>query len=734
MVQAKVKHDNRFIRRATSISIISYLFFFTLASLTLRSDERLTGLILGMFYVIAPMCALTASLMASKHTESYKRLWRLLSAGMFLWLMGAITLSTYATLLGVTNVPSPSLADVFTVAYAPLVLGILLSLGRIRLPFDAQKKQLLVNITMAASAAFLLCYRFILVPIWFSSTSASFFEKLFTIAYPMFDWILLTSLMFASSRLFEKQVEGWLAFLLAAFTFSVLADIPIFVFGYQMNPLTLLFAGSAGILVTIAAVDEITGAFIGVRERTSSKILRSDTKKLTQSPLKTLLIPFATTMVIPIVWLSFSFNGYRQEIPILGVVSILILLLLIYRNHLLLSENAILFAKTLRDSLTGLSNHRYFQEALCKTVAKAKRMNKKLSLIVIDIDNFTDVNKLYGHSVGDRILTTIANAITAELRENDEACRLSSDEFAVILPKTSSKLAYHRASEIRSSINRTISENFSHALVTVTMGISTFPTLAEDKETLLHTAEGALYWAKLNGKDQSLLFDPSVVEALSAEERARRVEEAALIDLVQSLAKAVDARDEYTQRHSKRVCSLAARLAKHMSLSPNEVKHIEIAGILHDVGKIGIPDSILNKPGRLTDEEMNVIQGHPALTVQILESTSLREFIPYVKAHHERWDGQGYPEGLKGEDIPLPSRILAIADTFDAMTTDRPYRRAMTINEALTEIERCSGSQFDPEIAEQFLAMFEYRHRKTNSADSNTGDFRDDQRVSPVSA
>ncbi|WP_286677434.1 HD-GYP domain-containing protein, partial [Candidatus Aquicultor secundus] len=243
-----------------------------------------------------------------------------------------------------------------------------------------------------------------------------------------------------------------------------------------------------------------------------------------------------------------------------------------------------------------------------------------------------------------------------------------------------------------------------------------YPTLAKDKDELLHTADGALYWGKLQGKNNVLTYDPQVVEALSAEERTKRVEEAALLDLVKTLVTAVDAKDEYTGLHSNGVSDMAGKLARQIGLDEEAINRVEVAGMLHDVGKIGMPDSILNKPSRLTDDEMAIIKTHPELSAQIINSTSLKDVVPAVRSHHERWDGNGYPNGLKGKQIPLEARILAIADTYDAMITDRPYRKGLPVDDAITEIKRSAGTQLDPELVGHFLALFSYRNTKKRSA------------------
>ena len=180
----------------------------------------------------------------------------------------------------------------------------------------------------------------------------------------------------------------------------------------------------------------------------------------------------------------------------------------------------------------------------------------------------------------------------------------------------------------------------------------------------------------------------------------------AYIDTLSALTSAIDAKDSYTRGHSERVTELSLRLAEEIGLAGEEIEKIKLGGLLHDIGKIGIPEGILNKPGRLNDEEFEIIKSHPDLGLHILGKVEfLESIVPIIRHHHERYDGKGYPDGLKGEVIPLLARVVSVVDTFDAMTTDRPYRKAMTLDEALKEIERCSGSQFDPEIAAHFIRM-----------------------------
>ncbi len=640
-----------------------------------------------------------------------------MAIGMFFWMAGELIFISYVIKYGLAHVPSPSIADLFSIAYVPIVLGVMLSLGRIRRPFDNGKKQFLANASMLALAGFLLCYKFLLIPEWYLNQSMTIAQRMYAIGYPLFDWIIFVSLLLATHKFLEGRIEGWLSLLIAAFSFAIIADITFYLFGNQRNPFTTWGMMITAMLIALSAVDEVTGVLIGTINRVQQKIKGlSNTRALSNNPWRTLLIPFITTMVIPIVWVAYSINGHKSEVVVLGSVSTIALLLVLYRNHLLFSDNAILFSKALLDSLTGLNNHRYFHEALSKAITKADKTKKPFSLLVLDIDNLSNINNQYGHFFGDKVLTTIGAAITSRIREADDVCRLSGDEFGVILPRTNENQSQSIAHAIKKRVDKTLTNTFPDKEITVTIGLSTYPTLAKDKDELLHTADGALYWGKLHGKNNVLTYDPQVVEALSAEERAKRVEEAALLDLVRTLVTAVDARDAYTRVHSDGVSAMASKLARHIGLDEKSINRIEVAGMLHDVGKIGVPDSILNKPSRLTDDEMAVIKTHPELSAEIINSTSLKDVVPAVRAHHERWDGNGYPYRLKGEEIPLEARILAVADTYDAMVTDRPYRKGLPVDDALSEIKRSAGTQLDPELVDHFLALFSYRNTKKRSA------------------
>jgi diguanylate cyclase (GGDEF)-like protein len=345
----------------------------------------------------------------------------------------------------------------------------------------------------------------------------------------------------------------------------------------------------------------------------------------------------------------------------------------------------------LTDPLTGLGNHRHFHDRLERDLADAAAQVFPLSLCLVDIDDFKRVNDRFGHPAGDKVLAQLAT----KMRQSGEAFRLGGDEFAILLPGRDEESASLVAEAIR---ERIATLELDHAgTVTISAGIATLPKEGIARDELVRRADSALYWAKEYGKNQIRAYRPEVVEIAELKRLAAGPDRAARYRAAASLAKAVDARDAYTGSHSERVAELAARIATRMAVDGELIELTRLAGSLHDLGKLAVPEEILRKPAALSDSERLVIERHPQIGFRMLESLGVDPVGQWVLHHHERWDGAGYPDGLGGEEIPLGARILFVADAFDAMTTERVYRlHPLSQAEAIEELERCAGSQFDP--------------------------------------
>ena len=371
-----------------------------------------------------------------------------------------------------------------------------------------------------------------------------------------------------------------------------------------------------------------------------------------------------------------------------------------------LYERAYLEART--DELTGLLNRKYFFELLNEEFNKTN--GHSLALIILNIDDFKLYNQLYGNKEGDLALSRVARIINATVGNNGYVARYSGKEFAVILPGYDMLSAKNLADNIRKQIlnmNKSSSE-YSLKVLTVSGGICAIPYGATTVKELVENADMAVFQVKRSGKNAILLstgggINPVNIDTVSDHKENIYSEYASTI---YALTAAIDTKDHYTFNHSKNVAYYACELAYACGLSEDSVEIIREAGLLHDIGKIGIPEHILNKPGALTDEEYETMKGHVENSVSIIRHLpSLDYVIPAVIGHHERYDGRGYPRRIAGEDIPLSARILCIADSFDAMVSKRSYKKAYEVEFALQEIEKQSGRQFDYKLADIFVNL-----------------------------
>jgi diguanylate cyclase (GGDEF)-like protein len=346
----------------------------------------------------------------------------------------------------------------------------------------------------------------------------------------------------------------------------------------------------------------------------------------------------------------------------------------------------------LTDPLTGLGNHRHFQDRIREELQLAIENGTPLALCLVDIDDFKRINDTFGHPAGDRMLSQVAS----RLRAGGEAFRLGGDEFALILPGRDGDAALEAA---RSIIARMAALDLPETGgITVSAGVGAFPRDAAGLDELMRVTDGALYWSKEHGKNQVRLARADVVELADLKRLATGPDRSARFRAASALARAVDARDTFAGRHSERVASLAARIALRMGLSEDEIELARLAGSLHDLGKLAIPEEILRKRGPLTDSERTILERHPQIGYRMLESLGVEPIALWVLHHHERWDGTGYPEGLSGARIPLGARIVFVADAYDAMVSESPYREPVQGAVALAELERCAGEQFDPSV------------------------------------
>ena len=358
------------------------------------------------------------------------------------------------------------------------------------------------------------------------------------------------------------------------------------------------------------------------------------------------------------------------------------------------------------DELTGLYNHRYFQEFLQKSIDEADKKKQEVSLLFMDIDYFKNFNDINGHQAGDLLLKEISQILKYCIRDTDAVARYGGEEFAVILPNTTEKNALKIGERIRSSIQSTYfkgQENQPDKNITISIGVSSYPKRAISKHQLINTADDALYRAKSFNRNRVELYH-SVLDELSENRDIN-------IDTVKSLKyfiNMINIKDRYTYGHTERVVIYSKYFGEYINLTEEEKIKLQVSAYLHDIGKLEIPEEVLNKKEKLTQSERQMFINHPQVGVDLIKNIEqLSEFKLIIKHHHERYDGNGYPSGLKGLDIPYLSRILTIVDSFDAMTSNRTYNKVKTKEEAIKELRDHSGKQFDPDLVEKFINMLE---------------------------
>ncbi len=358
------------------------------------------------------------------------------------------------------------------------------------------------------------------------------------------------------------------------------------------------------------------------------------------------------------------------------------------------SARAQLREQATTDALTGLANHRAFQEALGREMERAARHGRPVALALIDLDHFKRVNDEHGHQAGDDVLTEAAARLRAGIRDGDTIARVGGEEFAWLMPETTGMEAWQAAERVREAIAATPFPRVGH--VTISAGVCDVAH-ARDPGELYRFADGALYWSKHHGRDVVFLYSPEVVEVLSDAEQAARLGRRQALQSIRVLARAVEAKDPAILGHSERVADLAVAIATALGWRAERAAALREAGLVHDVGKIAIPEAILLKPGRLTQSETATVRTHAAIGAEMLRDVMTDEQVRWVRGHHERWGGGGYPDRLRGEEIPDGARILGLADAWDVMTSDRVYSAALTREEAIAEVRDWTRTQFWPE-------------------------------------
>jgi diguanylate cyclase (GGDEF)-like protein/putative nucleotidyltransferase with HDIG domain len=364
------------------------------------------------------------------------------------------------------------------------------------------------------------------------------------------------------------------------------------------------------------------------------------------------------------------------------------------------------------DPLTGLNNRYGFREALDLEVERARRGAGRLALVTADVDGLKELNDRAGHHAGDATLRRIGRVLSAVKRQSDVAARVGGGEFALVLPDTDCDGALGFVERLRKGIAAEFAADELPA--TLSFGVASQPRHGQTAASLIRACDEAVSSAKHDGGDRVVLHSPEL-RGLHRERDGTDVEAERYIAVMLDLAETVDLRFSGTARHSETVGRYAEMMARELGLPEPRIERVRLAGMLHDVGKVAVPDSILHKPAKLSDDEFTTIKRHPELGAQIIEHPSLADVSEWVATHHERPDGRGYPRGLSSREIAVEAQIIAVADAYEAMTSDRAYRGSIGQEAARAELLRCAGSQFDPGVVNAFLALLERESGRTSA-------------------
>jgi diguanylate cyclase (GGDEF)-like protein/putative nucleotidyltransferase with HDIG domain len=359
-------------------------------------------------------------------------------------------------------------------------------------------------------------------------------------------------------------------------------------------------------------------------------------------------------------------------------------------------------ALSVTDWLTGLKNHGYFFDRLSEELERSRRYDRPLAVIMADLDDFKRINDSYGHAAGDAVLRAVGEVFRTQLREVDVACRVGGEEFGVIMPETDSDGAQMAAERLRLAAHEAAVPGVG--TVKLSLGVAVFPDDAAGRDELVAQADQALYVAKHEGKDM-------VVLAGSRSDVATAPQESPLDPVVGGLLNAMRLRAPHTAEHAIRVAELATALAQRMGLNASGVKVVRTAALLHDIGRLTLPDAILNSTGALADSDWELIRRHPRNAFEMLNGLVAPEVANIVLTHHEHLDGSGYPHGISGDQIPLPARMVLVCDAYDAMISHRLYRGAKSSKTAIQELFAASGAQLDRAVVGAFSEMMDEERR-----------------------
>ena len=692
-VRAGVGRD-RAVRAAAALGVLWLALY--AAAVALSDSDALSGKIVGDVVYLLPVVACTALAIfaALKAAPGRRRFWRFLAASQLLWLAGEVTWGYYELVLG--QEPFPSIADGFYLG------GMALMLPTVVLAFAGRPRLRVWRGALDASIMTLTAgyvgWTVLIAP---QLSGGASLAAVLSIAYPLFSVAILMvcctvglsshhRLPYSTALVIAGIVSGALAN--AAYTYF--ASMNEYVSGSWINLGWQLEA----VLYALAGLVALRHDEVEARSRRYSRelglpvvltgvaacftVVAVNSADGTVDLTSLALLGYAFAAVVVRLWLT-----TREARQIAGQLE----------DALALQEQL-----AVTDALTGLHNRRFFEEMLRLEVERSSREEKDVGLLVIDLDYFKRVNDRFGHPAGDSVLRDAAERLANVARSYDVVARYGGEEFTIVVPDADRDALAEMAERFRVAIGERpfLLDDGQTLQVSASVGGATFPTHAASTLELMQAADKALYVAKDHGRNRT---------HLAGADGCGSIEElfdwSSVMVFLQNLADEIDGRQS-TDEHSRAMSAWAGSVADALGLEPAVRWRCVVGARFHDIGKVRVPEAVLTKPGKLNDAEWELIRQHPQHGARILAlAPELEDVVPVVLHHHERWDGGGYPDRRAGDSIPIEARIVAVCDAWAAMRADRPYRRALDLATAAGELRACSGSQFDPDVVDAFLAL-----------------------------
>ncbi len=627
-----------------------------------------------------------------------RRAWAMLALTLAVVLLSQCYYTWYQLAVSMDGPSSPSVFDLLNSLAALMIIAGVAHIAGVAQLSLAEKARLSFDLVAFCAVTFIGLYRFAIRPVspdfpWYQSADWAAYSVLGTLV------ILASAWLVASSHAGPERNT------------TSLAGIALGIFGAGMVLWPVWKAATSQVSVTLDAVVGavyligcymlMLAALTRIRWSDAPWRVTSVHGVRTQSVWVSTLLSLYVLIGVGYVGWSLYHGQPAAEATAYLSSAMIATLALVSSTGVTALETVLARTEVGIDPVTGAIGGASFRHRCEDALAHAERVGHPLSLVVFDIDAFSRVNAALGHTGGDRVLADVAAAVSTLAAERGELCRLSADEFALICPGPESN-AMVIAAELLAVI-RGLSPLGGESL-SASVGVAGCASGECGREELVRRAKAAEAWAKYHGKGRVVRFDERIVRALGVEERLRAHENSTGLNMVRAIALAADARDPRNYYHSRNVAALSVLFAETLGIETERVRRIEVAALLHDCGKLALPDTLLADVLRTSRQQM-AAREHAEMGETLLQSVGMPGVPEWVRHHHERWDGAGYPDGLSGEQVPLESRIIALADAYDAMTSGARNHSPMSRGAALQEIDLGMGSRFDPMLAEHFIEV-----------------------------